>query len=99
IVITGGAQGLGLAMAEHFAADGAQLALIDMNAETLTQAETSCTAKGAKKVKGYVVNVTDEAAVEQVFNDIVAEFGGIQVLVNNAGILRDGLLIKCKDGE
>ncbi|WP_417665364.1 SDR family oxidoreductase [Pseudidiomarina sp.] len=99
IVITGGAQGLGRAMAEHFAADGAQLALIDMNADTLAEAEKICTDNGAKKVKGYVVNVTDEAAVEQVFNDIAADFGAVNVLVNNAGILRDGLLIKCKDGE
>ncbi|RWU12325.1 SDR family oxidoreductase [Pseudidiomarina gelatinasegens] len=99
IVITGGAQGLGRAMAEHFAVDGAQLALIDMNADTLAEAEKICTDKGTKKVKGYVVNVTDEAAVEQVFNDIAADFGAVDVLINNAGILRDGLLIKCKDGE
>jgi 3-oxoacyl-[acyl-carrier protein] reductase len=99
IVITGGAQGLGLAMAEHFAADGANLALIDMNAETLEQAKQQCLAKGAKKVAGYVVNVTDEAAVEAVFNDINDGFAGIDVLINNAGILRDGLLIKLKDGE
>lgn|SRR5690554_1311217 len=99
IVITGGAQGLGRAMAEHFAVDGAQLALIDMNADTLQEAEQLCLSKGAKKVKGYVVNVTDEAAVEEVFNQIVADFGGIHVLINNAGILRDGMLIKCKDGE
>jgi len=99
IVITGGAQGLGRAMAEHFAADGAQLALIDMNADTLAEAEQICLDKGAKKVKGYVVNVTDEDAVEQVFNQVVADFGAVNVLVNNAGILRDGLLIKCKEGE
>lgn len=99
IVITGGAQGLGRSMAEHFAADGAQLALIDMNADTLREAEQICLSKGAKQVKGYVVNVTDEAAVEAVFNRIIEDFGSIQVLINNAGILRDGMLIKCKDGE
>ena len=99
IVITGGAQGLGLAMASHFAADGANLALIDMNAETLAAAEQQCLAAGAKQVRGYVLNVTDEAAVEQVFADINQAFGGMDVLINNAGILRDGLLIKMKDGE
>ncbi|WP_127346429.1 SDR family oxidoreductase [Pseudidiomarina mangrovi] len=99
IVITGGAQGLGLAMASHFAADGAKLALIDMNAETLAAAEQQCLAQGAKQVRGYLVNVTDEAAVEQVFADINQAFGSIDVLINNAGILRDGLLIKMKDGE
>ncbi|KFZ31687.1 3-ketoacyl-ACP reductase [Pseudidiomarina salinarum] len=99
IVITGGAQGLGLAMAEHFAAEGAALALIDMNAEALQEAESSCKEKGASQVRGYTLNVTDEAAVEEVFEQINTEFGGINVLINNAGILRDGLLIKCKDGE
>jgi 3-oxoacyl-[acyl-carrier protein] reductase len=99
IVITGGAQGLGLAMASHFAADGANLALIDMNAETLAAAEQQCLAAGAKQVRGYVLNVTDEAAVEHVFADINQAFGGMDVLINNAGILRDGLLIKMKDGE
>ncbi|CAI8168704.1 MAG: 3-oxoacyl-[acyl-carrier-protein] reductase FabG [Pseudidiomarina mangrovi] len=99
IVITGGAQGLGLAMASHFAADGAKLALIDMNAETLAAAEQQCLAQSAKQVRGYLVNVTDEAAVEQVFADINQAFGSIDVLINNAGILRDGLLIKMKDGE
>lgn len=99
IVITGGAQGLGLAMAEHFAAEGAALALIDMNAEALQAAESSCKEKGASQVRGYTLNVTDEAAVEEVFEQINTEFGGINVLINNAGILRDGLLIKCKDGE
>ncbi|MDT7524770.1 MULTISPECIES: SDR family oxidoreductase [Pseudidiomarina] len=99
IVITGGAQGLGRAMAEHFAAAGAKLALIDMNAETLAEACELCTAKGAMQAQGYVVNVTDEAAVEQVFEQIVADFGELNVLINNAGILRDGMLVKCKDGE
>ena len=99
IVITGGAQGLGLSMASHFAADGANLALIDMNAETLAAAEQQCLAAGAKQVRGYVLNVTDEAAVEHVFADINQAFGGMDVLINNAGILRDGLLIKMKDGE
>lgn len=99
IVITGGAQGLGRAMAEDFASAGAKLALIDMNEETLNEATQACQAQGAKQVKGYQANVTDESAVEEVFERIVADFGAINVLVNNAGILRDGMLIKCKEGE
>lgn len=99
IVITGGAQGLGLSMALDFAKQGAQLALIDMNDETLASAVTACQSAGAKLVKGYNINITDEAAVEQVFSAINDDFTGIDVLVNNAGILRDGLLVKYKDGE
>lgn len=99
IVITGGAQGLGRAMAENFAGQGASLALLDMNAEQLADAQRACEQAGAKVVRTYVVNVTEEAAVEATFTALDADFNGINVLINNAGILRDGLLIKCKDGE
>ncbi|EKE84876.1 SDR family oxidoreductase [Idiomarina xiamenensis] len=99
IVITGGAQGLGRAMAERFARQGAQLALIDMNPETLSEAQQACADLGAQRVQGYQANITEEAAVEQVFADIQQDFGAIHVLINNAGILRDGLLLKYKDGE
>ncbi|CUS49301.1 MAG: 3-oxoacyl-[acyl-carrier protein] reductase [Idiomarinaceae bacterium HL-53] len=99
IVITGGAQGLGRAMAEDFAARGASLALVDMNSEQLQEAQASCEEKGAKVVRTYAANVTEEAAVESTFAAVDADFDGIDVLINNAGILRDGMLIKCKDGE
>lgn len=99
IVITGGAQGLGRAMAENFAGQGASLALLDMNAEQLSEAKRVCESAGAKVVRTYEVNVTDEGAVEHTFQSVDADFDGMDVLINNAGILRDGLLIKCKDGE
>jgi 3-oxoacyl-[acyl-carrier protein] reductase len=99
IVITGGAQGLGRAMAEHFAAGGARLALIDMNDEVLSDAVTACQQAGAGEVKPYVVNVTDEQAVEAAFAKIDSDFNGINVLINNAGVLRDGMLMKYKNGE
>ena len=50
-------------------------------------------------VQTYQVNVTEEAAVETAFAAIDEHFNGLDVLINNAGILRDGMLIKCKDGE
>lgn len=99
IVITGGAQGLGRAMAEHFAASGARLALIDMNDEVLKEAVQACNQAGAADVKPYVVNITDEQAVEAVFAKIDEDFTGINVLINNAGVLRDGMLMKYKNGE
>lgn len=99
IVITGGAQGLGRAMAEHFAGKGARLALVDMNEDVLSDAVAACKDKGAMDVRSYVLNVTDEQSVEQGFANIDQDFGGIQVLINNAGILRDGMLIKYKNGE
>lgn len=99
IVITGGAQGLGRSMAEHFAAQGARLALVDMNEDVLSEAVSACQKQGAADVRSYVLNVTEESSVETGFAQIDSDFGGIDVLINNAGILRDGMLIKYKNGE
>ena len=99
IVITGGAQGLGRSMAEHFAAQGARLALVDMNEDVLSEAVSACQKQGAADVRSYVLNVTEESSVEAGFAQIDSDFGGIDVLINNAGILRDGMLIKYKNGE
>ncbi|CAM5198243.1 SDR family oxidoreductase [Alishewanella longhuensis] len=97
IVITGGAQGLGLEMARMCAAAGAKLALIDMNNEQLAAAAGELSAQ--TKVQTYVANVADEAQVEATFAQIDSDFAGIDGLINNAGILRDGLLLKVKDGQ
>lgn len=98
IVITGGAQGLGLSMAKIMAAQGAKLALVDLSEEKLEAAAAECKAVGGD-AKGYKANVADEKDVETLFNNIVADFGCVDVLINNAGITRDGLMIKAKDGE
>ncbi len=97
IVITGGAQGLGLEMAKMCAAQGAQLALIDMNESQLQQAKTEL--GNQIIVRTYIANVAVEAEVEATFAAIDTDFDGIDGLINNAGILRDGLLLKFKDGE
>ena len=97
VVITGGAQGLGFAMATQMAELGANLALIDMQDEVLAEAKAELV-KLDVKVETYVANVSVEADVEAVFNNIVSDFGVVHVLINNAGILRDGLLLKAKDG-
>ena len=98
IVITGGAQGLGLEMARMCAGEGAHLALLDMNAELLAQAATELSALGVT-ARTYVCNVANEDAVVSTFAAIAADFGGVDGLINNAGILRDGLLLKYKDGQ
>jgi 3-oxoacyl-[acyl-carrier protein] reductase len=98
VVITGGAQGLGLSMAECFADKGAKLALVDMNPEALDAAASTINAKGSE-VKTYVTNVAKEEDVTALFDQVVADFGQVDVLINNAGITRDGLMIKAKDGE
>lgn len=98
VVITGGAQGLGFAMAKVFAAKGAKLALLDINADNLEQAKTALAPTGVE-VATFVTNVANEESVETTFAAIVEQFGAINGLINNAGITRDGLMLKVKDGE
>ena len=98
IAVTGGAQGLGFAMAKGLAECGARLALIDMNAEPLEQAAASLRELGVE-VATFVANVADEDSVIAAFDGIIDQFGTLQGLINNAGITRDGLMLKVKDGE
>lgn len=98
IVITGGGQGLGRAMAINLAGLGAKLALVDLNEELLKET-VALVEQAGSEAKYYLSNVTDEADVEKTFAQINADFDGIDGLINNAGILRDGMFVKAKDGE
>ncbi|MCL7945067.1 SDR family oxidoreductase [Marinobacter sp. ATCH36] len=98
IAITGGGQGLGRAMAEYLAAKGARLALIDLIPEKLDEAAAACDKAGGS-AKTYICNVAREEDVEKTFEAIAKDFGQLDGLVNNAGILRDGLLVKAKEGQ
>jgi 3-oxoacyl-[acyl-carrier protein] reductase len=97
IVITGAARGLGAAMAKRLAGRGAKLALVDLDADSIADTVAAC--EGAAAVKAYGANVADEAQVVALFEQIVDDLGGLDGLVNNAGITRDALLVKYKDGE
>ncbi|MBU6378385.1 MAG: SDR family oxidoreductase [Gammaproteobacteria bacterium] len=96
-VITGGGRGIGRELAKGFAAAGANVALFDLNQADLDETVRQCSAAGVT-ARGYLVNVTQEAAVVAGMDAVVTDFGGIDVLINNAGIVKDGLLIKVKDG-
>ncbi|WP_428775301.1 SDR family oxidoreductase [Vibrio sp.] len=98
IAVTGAGQGLGQKMALTLAESGAQLALLDVNQEALVQTRQLCMAVNTR-AEIYPVDVTDESEVEKVFAQVVSDFGQLDGLINNAGILRDGLLVKVKDGE
>jgi len=98
IAITGGARGLGLAMARRLGGQGARLALLDVDSAALDQAVSALHGEGIE-AGAFVVDVADEASVAETFRDIVARLGPISGLVNNAGILRDALLVKARDGQ
>ena len=97
LVITGAARGLGAAMAQRLARHKPRLALIDLQAGDLESVAAKCRELGAT-VHCAGANVANEAEVIQTFDDIVARFGAVHALVNNAGITRDALLVKFKDG-
>lgn len=98
IIITGGGQGLGRAMAEYLAGRGARLALVDLAQERLDEAVAACKAAGGD-ARSYLCNVADEQQVTDMVAQVANDFGRINGLINNAGILRDGLLLKVRDGE
>ncbi|MGF1787736.1 SDR family oxidoreductase [Photobacterium swingsii] len=97
IAITGAGQGLGQMMAITLAQLGADLALIDVNEEALRLTQDQCHMLSARAMI-YKTDVTNEADVETAFSNIVEDFGQLDGLINNAGILRDGLLVKQKEG-
>ena len=97
VAVTGGARGIGRAIASAFAARGARVALIDLVPKDLETATGGFAAAGVT-VGTYVANVAREEQVIAALDGVVADFGRLDVMVNNAGIIKDSLLIKAKDG-
>lgn len=98
VAITGAAQGLGRAMAESMAQQGAHLALLDMQQDALNLACEELKRYGIK-AEPFVVDVTNEDEVEAIFLQIAQRFGQLNGLINSAGIMRDGMLLKVKEGK
>ncbi len=98
IVITGAARGLGAAMAKRLATHGCSLGLVDLVEDSLSGTAAACIEAGAT-VKSYGANVAQESDVVSLFDQVVTDFGALHGLVNNAGITRDALLVKYKEGQ
>ena len=98
VVITGAARGIGFAIAEAFAAQGAHPVIIDLNQQVVDEARQKLKDKGYS-VSGYVGDVTNSSQMEEVFSSIIKERGKIDCLVNNAGITRDNLLLRMREEE
>ncbi|TGK05567.1 SDR family oxidoreductase [Leptospira langatensis] len=92
-VVTGSAGGLGKEMAIHFAKLGANIVLSDISGEKLEIAKKEIEALGAKVI-AVQTDVSKEKDAEKLMQDAVSAFGSVDIAVLNAGILRDGLLIK-----
>jgi NAD(P)-dependent dehydrogenase (short-subunit alcohol dehydrogenase family) len=84
-IVTGGASGIGRAAVHHLSSAGATVCIIDRNADRCSDLVESIAGAGRKAVS-FTVDVTDEATMEATFDSIAKELGGIDVLVNNAGM-------------
>ncbi|MGN0010425.1 MAG: 3-oxoacyl-[acyl-carrier-protein] reductase [Marinilabiliaceae bacterium] len=98
-LITGAARGIGKALAIRFAQEGANIAFTDLEInEAAKQTESEIAALGVK-VKGYASNAANFEQTHEVVAEVVKDFGSIDVLVNNAGITKDGLMLKMTEAQ
>jgi 3-oxoacyl-[acyl-carrier protein] reductase len=95
VLVTGGAAGIGKATALRFAEEGAAVIICDLN-EAAGQETLNLL---GPRAAFYKVNVAERAEVQQWVEGVAAKYGRIDVLVNNAGVLRDGQLVKFKEGQ
>jgi len=97
VAITGGARGIGKAIAAAFAERGARIALVDLVPADLEVTRSELAGHGVD-VRAYAANVAKEDQVCAALDGMVADFGRLDVMVNNAGIIKDAMLVKVKDG-
>ena len=98
-LVTGAARGIGRAIAIELARGGASLALNDVNEAAAAECIDLCQQAGSPKAKFYKFDVADPAACDGAVESVVSEFGGLHILVNNAGISIDALLLRFKDED
>ncbi|OFX20088.1 MAG: 3-oxoacyl-[acyl-carrier-protein] reductase [Anaeromyxobacter sp. RBG_16_69_14] len=98
-LVTGAARGIGRAIALELARGGASLALNDVNEAAAKEAVELAEKEGAPKAKFYKFDVADSAACNAAIDSVLTDFGGLHILVNNAGISIDALVMRFKDED
>jgi len=98
-IITGGAQGIGKAIAEILAQRGANIVVVDLNKEMAEETAIDIAANTGREVIALEADVSDRESVKAMVKDAVAKFGKIDILVNNAGITRDGLIMRMSERD
>lgn len=97
-LVTGGAQGIGRAIADELAAAGAVIVLADVNEAKLAETVAEMKAQGID-ASAFTVNVSNHDSIEAGAKAIIEKFGKVEILVNNAGITRDNLMLRMKPAD
>lgn len=97
-IITGAARGIGFSIAEMLSKHGATSIIIDLNKEAVDAAVQQIDDLGNRAI-GFIADVTNSDEVASIFKEIHKKFGKIDILINNAGITKDGLLMKMKESD
>ena len=99
VVVTGGGRGIGQEIARALAAEGAKVAVVSRSAASCGKAAEEITAEYPGSATAYAVDVADHAAVQDLAKRIGEDLGTVNILVNNAGVTRDGLLMRMKEED
>lgn len=97
-IVTGGGSGIGRATSLRFAAEGARVVVADINFAAASAVADEARLAGGQAIP-IEINVADRASVEGLVERTLAEYGRLDILINNAGINRDALFVRVKDGE
>lgn len=99
VLVTGGTRGIGRACAQKFAHEGASVALCGRTKESADAAAAEIAKATGASVSGYQADIANSEEVDALVARVTAELGGLHVLVNNAGIAKDGLLMRMKNDD
>lgn len=97
-IITGGARGIGRAIADNLAQKGVNIIIVDVNLDIAKEASSEIEKLGVKST-ALMADVSNAADVTKIFEETIKEYGKIEILINNAGITRDSLLLKMKEED
>lgn len=99
VVVTGGSRGIGKAVALAFAKRGDRVAILDLNMELAEETAKECASLSGKEAKAYSCQVGDFANCTETIDKVIKELGGVDVLINSAGITRDTLMLRMKEED
>ena len=100
VVVTGGSKGIGRSVAFRFADEGAKIVIVHYDPDNVNAEETlKAIAQRGVEAESKKVDVSSFEAVDILFKEVISKFERVDVLVNNAGITRDGLLMRMKEGD